>query len=461
MTEKTLEFVPVKEILEASENFRGDFSHTESFNELKKSIQEKGILSPILLRKKGKKFEVVAGSRRFKAAVELKLLSVPAFIVEMTDIEASEARIVENLQRSDIHPLEEAEEYRHLIEVSKFDLASVAVRVGKSESYVRDRLILTNLTKKGKDTFRKGKLLPSHAALIARLDVKLQKEALEYMEDHTGWNDELPAVSELKEWIHDKTLEISATNPPWKGDKEVQAAFEGCDECKGKGGDLFGKTAAEACTNPTCYAKRLLAYVEIQKQKHPEYVLLTSNYKGQGDLIGSNSYKEIYNKGMKCEFQESGIFVEGHKIGQTISLCRNAECQKHWKREAPGGHYKLTKEEKEKRKKEKQKEEERQAKKDAAFLASLEKVTMPLSEKHLEMMFDLLFGRLGYSYLQPVVKRLGLKPVKEEFSSGFVSRDFEKPLKEWAKEGGINRKLQLVMHLLIEAGGSEEDAKKL
>jgi len=101
------------------------------------------VLVPVLARPRqgaGRKYEVIAGSRRFRAAYKAGLLEIPAHIVEMTDDEAREAQIVENLQREDVHPLEEGEAYRQLIEDGGRTVKDVSVKSREAEAYVRQRL---------------------------------------------------------------------------------------------------------------------------------------------------------------------------------------------------------------------------------------------------------------------------------------------------------------------------------
>src|SRR5215831_20253496 len=136
-----LQTLKVSQCIESETNPRGTKFDEADLKELTASIKEQGILMPLLVRPYKGKFEVIAGSRRFRAAKLAGLTEIPAHLVEMTDIEAREAQIVENLQRADVHPLQEGASYRDLIEKSGYDIAAVAVRVGKSEGYVRNRLV--------------------------------------------------------------------------------------------------------------------------------------------------------------------------------------------------------------------------------------------------------------------------------------------------------------------------------
>jgi ParB/RepB/Spo0J family partition protein len=448
--------------IESKTNPRGKKFEGQEFDELVASIREQGVIVPVLARPlDGGKYEIVAGNRRLRASLKAGLLEIPANVQSLTDVQAREMQIVENLQRADIHPLEEGEAYRKLIEESQYDIEAVAKKVGKSVTYVRDRLALTNLIKSGKEAFRDGRMNAGHASLIARLDDKLQKEAVAEVagEPEDRWH-ETPTTSELRDWIQARIYRDSMDTPPWKGDAEAQAVFEGCEECKGKGGTLFGKDAAEACTNPKCYAQRMAAYIALETGKHPELVRLTGGYSNDGDLIGRSSYHEITGKKDGCEHEEKGIVISGDGIGHKKAFCRAPECKKHWAKETPGGHYKPTPEELAARKKVREAEAAKKEKANAALAAALQRITWPLSENALDVLIDLVFSRFGYSYLQPVAARHGIKAEKKE-RNGYTSRDLDTPLRKWVDAQGKEGKLRFVFEVALEMTDTAKFIKKL
>lgn len=168
--------LPLKSIVESPTNPRKDFG---DLAELTDSIRRKGILQPVTVRKSPKGHELVFGHRRFRAAAAAGLETIPALVREMTDEEVLEAQLIENCQRSDIHPMEEAEVYRQLI-ASKtgYDAERIAARVGKSIKYVYDRLKLLSLTKEAQALFRNGEIAAGHAILLARLKPADQARAI-------------------------------------------------------------------------------------------------------------------------------------------------------------------------------------------------------------------------------------------------------------------------------------------
>jgi len=120
----------------------------KSLEELAASFKTQGILAPLLVRElEESKYEVVAGARRLRAAKLAELEKLPVRVVKLTDAEAIEAQCVENLQREDIHPLEEALGFKSLLELAEpvYTIATIASRAGKSEAYVYGRVRLADL----------------------------------------------------------------------------------------------------------------------------------------------------------------------------------------------------------------------------------------------------------------------------------------------------------------------------
>jgi ParB family chromosome partitioning protein len=118
----------------------------DELQELADSIKQVGVLQPVLVRPKGRMFEIVCGERRYRASELAKTKTIPAIVRTMTDDEALEAAITENLIRVDITPIEEAVAYKKLADTGRYDVNSLAVRFGKSETYIRNRMRLNDLT---------------------------------------------------------------------------------------------------------------------------------------------------------------------------------------------------------------------------------------------------------------------------------------------------------------------------
>src|SRR6202162_4272462 len=171
--------VPITALAESATNPRKRFD-PKSLEELAASFKTQGILAPLLVRElEESKYEVVAGARRLRAAKLAELGNLPVRVVTLTDAEAIECQCVENLQREDIHPLEEARGFKSLLELGEpaYTIASIASRAGKSEAYVYGRVRLADLIPPVAEAFLKDQITIGHALLIAKLPASQQQEA--------------------------------------------------------------------------------------------------------------------------------------------------------------------------------------------------------------------------------------------------------------------------------------------
>ena len=145
--------------------------------ELKASIKEKGVLQPILVRKAGAEYEVIAGERRLRAARSLKLAEVPVIIKNVTDREALVLALVENIQREELNAIEEAQGFKRLMEEFQFTQEAVAESIGKDRSTVTNLLRLLRLPQDIQKHIIDGKISMGHArALLGVEDAPLQKK---------------------------------------------------------------------------------------------------------------------------------------------------------------------------------------------------------------------------------------------------------------------------------------------
>jgi ParB family chromosome partitioning protein len=145
METKGIVSIELKKIVTGDFNPRKSISESE-LTELANSIRQVGILQPVLVRPKGKKFEIVCGERRFRASVLADTKTIPAIVRAMSDDEALEFSIIENLQRKEVSPIEEAAAYKRLADTGRYNVENLAVRFGKSETYIRNRMRLNELT---------------------------------------------------------------------------------------------------------------------------------------------------------------------------------------------------------------------------------------------------------------------------------------------------------------------------
>ena len=176
-----IQFVNINEIEPNYDQPRKKFDQ-EELNELMLSIQEHGILQPLIVRKKENKFEIVAGERRYRAARLAKVNEIPILVKEFDDKQVLEVALIENIQRSDLNSMELACAYSLLMERFDYTQEEVAQRVGKSRSEVTNLMRLLKLTPDLQQKLRDEVLSYGQArALLPIKDIALQKEAAEYI----------------------------------------------------------------------------------------------------------------------------------------------------------------------------------------------------------------------------------------------------------------------------------------
>ena len=169
---------PIKNKLSISSIVRNKFQPRKNFNkekmeELTNSIRERGILQPIIVRKssdQSDKFEIIAGERRWHAAQSAGLHEVPVVEIEADDLKSLEFAIVENVQRSDLNPLEEAKGYKKLIDEFDYDQEKVSKFIGKSRAHVANSLRLLSLPNEVILLIEENKISAGHAKVLVGLD---------------------------------------------------------------------------------------------------------------------------------------------------------------------------------------------------------------------------------------------------------------------------------------------------
>ena len=145
----------------------------ENLQDLTNSIKERGVIQPIIVRKSNSdaaKYEIIAGERRWLAARKAGLHDIPVVITEADDLKSLEFAIVENVQRHDLNPLEEAQGYKKLIDEFSYDQDKVSKFIGKSRSYITNSLRLLNLPSDVLNLLEKNEISPGHAKILVGLE---------------------------------------------------------------------------------------------------------------------------------------------------------------------------------------------------------------------------------------------------------------------------------------------------
>ena len=170
---KTFSLIPIEKIQPNINQPRKTFSG-EELTELKNSIESKGLLQPIIVREKGGYYEIVAGERRWRAAQLAPLHEIPALIKELTDIEVLEIAIIENIQRSNLNPYEEALGYKQLLEKFNYTQEELASNLGKSRVYITNLTRLLNLPDSVLKFLKDGTITVGHARALIGVDKALE-----------------------------------------------------------------------------------------------------------------------------------------------------------------------------------------------------------------------------------------------------------------------------------------------
>ena len=164
--------IPLVQISTNPDQPRKTFSPAE-LQDLSDSIREKGVLVPIILRTVQNKpylYEIVAGERRYRAAKMAGLTEIPALVKTMTNQNAMEIALIENVQRENLNPIEEAAGYENLMQKCGYEIGDISRLIGKSESYIRNLMRINSLPESVKDLVKSGELSASHARTIAVAD---------------------------------------------------------------------------------------------------------------------------------------------------------------------------------------------------------------------------------------------------------------------------------------------------
>jgi ParB family chromosome partitioning protein len=347
--------LPLAVLTESATNPRRIFEDS-ALKELAESIRAQGVLSPLLVRPvSDQSFEIVAGARRYRAAQIAEAATVPVRIVNLTDAEALEAQLIENLQRRDVHPLEEARGFEALLKLEdpKYSLEQIAAKVGKAPAYVAQRIRLTELCEAAVSAFYAQEIGVGHALLLAKLQPAQQEQALAncFREEWNGAGNKakriLLPVRHLQHWIEHNVLLLLKQAPFNKRDAQLVPAAGSCLDCSKRTGHnklLFADVREDACTDPACYTAKLEAHVQKQVAAKPQLVRISTAYKAQPDsdaTVPRNKYVEIrddkpdtpekakWPEFKTCKYTTEAIVSDGIDKGEIRKVCTQPDCPIH------------------------------------------------------------------------------------------------------------------------------------
>jgi ParB family chromosome partitioning protein len=336
------QIIPISELAPSLTNPRKNFKDLE---DLTASVSEKGVLQPLLVRPGADNtYEIIAGECRYRAARAAGLDSVPAIVRDLNDQETLEIQLIENVQRKDLQPMEEAYGYQLMLDRTAYDVPSLAAKIGKSEAYVYQRLKLLDLIDEARRLLETDEITFSHAILLARLQPADQAAVLEQNYEER-WRPggrgtkEICSVRDLAVWI-EQNIHLDLKNAVFSlKDESLLEGVGSCIECPKRTGfspQLFPDIAKkDTCTDRGCYARKRQAHIErklaaAQKKGAPLAKISTKSGKpSDPEALGIGKYREVENIS-DCPSARKAIVIEGYsRIGSTMVICDDPKCPVH------------------------------------------------------------------------------------------------------------------------------------
>ncbi|HEV2225100.1 MAG TPA: ParB/RepB/Spo0J family partition protein [Candidatus Acidoferrales bacterium] len=328
------------------------YTDQAALQELARSIREKGVLEPILVRpvpqtkpgknghKAGIRWEIVCGERRWRASATAKKSSIPAIVREMDDRAVLECQVIENLQRADVHFLDEAEGYHRLSEMDKgFTPQVLAEKVGKSETYIRQRLQLLKLEESIKKQCLTDHLNVAVASRLARLQPKDQVSCLKDIKQ-LGYRTSEPSARMVEQWTQTNVL-LDLGKAPFKtDDSNLLPAAGPCTLCPKRTGfapSLFPEVKSkDTCTDPVCFKAKTEALIQLRVNEEPDTrkVYIGQPHYGEKLPAGVTTFWNRSGKG-ECENTRRAVVAHAEswdttkKAGDVIWICTDKNCGRH------------------------------------------------------------------------------------------------------------------------------------
>lgn len=232
--------VPIEDIIPNRFQPRLSFDD-KALQELSSSIKQHGIIQPLVLRKLGDKYEIIAGERRYKAATMAGLTSVPAVIADIDDNTSAEVALVENVQRKDLTAIEEAKSYKNILDKGYMTQDELAKKMGLSQSAVANKLRLLNLAEEVQDALLNEKISERHARALL---------AIESHEEQRNW---LKRILEERLTVRQLDMEIKKTLV--KNEPEIEVPTmniePNIEEIKANATDINNESTQEIIDAPT------------------------------------------------------------------------------------------------------------------------------------------------------------------------------------------------------------------
>lgn len=347
MTTAVLHHIPIEQLHESPLNPRKRFN-TENLAELAESLRTHGVITPLRARptKNGKApaFELAAGHRRLRAAKLAGLAEVPVVVSDLDDAAFLEVLTIENLQREDLHPLEEAQSFADLMKHAGYDVAKIAGRVHRSKDYVYDRLTLLQLTKPAQKLFLEGRFTVGHAIILARLPEPAQKRAIEPDNNGNGYRVAglFEADGGLLDELEDPKDKYATLKPVSTGEFQnwVNDNVRFRPEDDPHISQLFPETA-QVLAQAVEVEEKLVkitydGFVRPEAKEEGERTYGPQSWARADGKPDAARYGADGRKPSKtCEYSVTGVVVVGEDRGKAFKVCINKlKCKTHWAEQA-------------------------------------------------------------------------------------------------------------------------------
>lgn len=348
--ESSVAILPIASIRRSPTNPRKRFSES-AHAEMTASIRRHGVMQPVLLRPWPDEpglFELVAGERRYRAAEAAGLAEMPALVKDLSDDEVLHIQIIENLQRKDLHPLEEADGYKVLADRGH-TLEQIAEEVSQTRSYVAQRLKLCSLNASSRKLFFDERLNAKTALMIARLPIELQDKAAK--EITAPWVNGEPRSPQQASELIQRNYMLRLDQAPFKtSDAELVAAAGACGPCPKRTGnqvDLFGDVKSkEVCTDPECYEKKrvaaaaqkraeaeatgrtVIAGKQAKQMKPHQYGQLTGGWVGLDEHCYDDPKHRTYRQILGAKGVKAAALLEDPHGGKLVDVMQKSDLKK-------------------------------------------------------------------------------------------------------------------------------------
>lgn len=444
-----------------------DRLEAKKIEELRASIASHGVLNALIVRPLGtavapgagfevrQRYDVVAGRRRLAAAVFAGLTEVPCQVRHLTDAEAEQVQIIENLQRLDLHPLDEAEHFHKLVTDHGLTFSQCADQVGKSVAYVRQRAKLMALESAIRDEFRRGRIDAGGALAFARIDdPKTRKRAWNAFAERFAYAEHVDA-DDVTGFLEREVMLDLARAPFDVADATLLEGVPACGECTKRSGNdlqLFGDVSSEnLCTDSACFEKKRAAGWKaarvmaeeaghtVIEGKDARPLFIGSSLRADAELVDLDVDVEWQGKTRKCrglvgKHVEGPLTVVQAPDGRALECITRKQLRSAMKRAGLAEPRKPVGDgpsERERAKQEREKEIERQRAAQALALAQRAAVVTAFEreggpESLVRLALPYLIEVSNEVALEEVARRRGLKPIPDGVprDPGVWLRDF-------------------------------------